>query len=62
MVSEDDLSDQPCPLGCGFRPWSALSAAVHLAGHVIDTHRTGEEQMEDLQGGAAQSDAAENAA
>lgn len=49
MPSEQDLSDQPCPMGCGFRPWSALSAAVHLMGHAIGTNRTGAEQQEDFE-------------
>lgn len=48
MVSDEDLSDMPCPLGCDFRPTGAVNAFRHLVGHALGRHRTGAEQLRDM--------------
>lgn len=41
---EDQASDRPCPLGCGYRPVTARDAGAHLVRHLTGTHTTGEQQ------------------
>lgn len=41
QLVDDDRSDTPCPLGCGYRPKNGRDAAKHLIGHAVGTHSTG---------------------
>jgi hypothetical protein len=40
----DDASDEPCPLGCGYRPETARRAFVHLLAHAVGRNSTGRDQ------------------